>query len=144
MQKDTHSIFDIYCNKIISEMVNAQHLSSKSSFDENKKDYLAYVNDIESFIKSYRDEFSEKPESSLLATFSKAAVKGADDLLKRVAADTTKLTGGDINAESPEILKSRQIQRSVTEVLEDLKKNDMTYLKMAAQKLLDLKQTLIS
>jgi len=144
MHKDTHSIFEAYCNKIIGEMVNAQHLSSKPSFDENKKDYLAYVNDIESFIKSYRDEFSEKPESSLLATFSKAAVKGADDLLKRVAADTTKLTGGDINAESPEILKSRQIQRSVTEVLEDLKKNDMTYLKIAAQKLLDLKQTLIS
>lgn len=143
MNKDSHSIFDAYCNSIISEMVKAEHLNSKPSFEENKQDYLAYLNDVDNFIKSFRDESSEKPHSSLLATFSKAAIKGADDLLKRVAADTTKLTGGDINAESPEIMKSRQIQRRITEIGEDLKKNDMTYMKMAAQKILDLKQMLL-
>ena len=143
MHKDTHSIFEAYCNKIISEMVKSEHLSSKPTFDENKQDYMAYLNDVESFVKSYRDDFASNPEATSLPTFIKAAVKGADDLLKRVAADTTKLTGGDINAESPEILKSRQIQRRVNEILEDLKKNDMTYVKMAAQKILDLKQLLL-
>lgn len=143
MHKDTHGIFEAYCNKIISEMVKAEHLNSKPTFAENVQDYLAYLNDIDSFIKSYRDESAEKPGSSLLATFSKAAIKGADELATRIAKDTHNLTGGDINAESMEITKLRSFRRNVVEIGEDLKRNDMTYLKMAAGKILDLKQRLL-
>ena len=143
MNKDTHGIFDAYCNKIISEMVKSEHLSSKPTFEENKQDYIAYLNDVDSFIKSYRDEFVDKPESSLLATFSKAAIKGADELANRIAKDTNNLTKGDINAESPEITKLRRFRKNVDEIGEDLKRNDITYMKMAAQKILDLKQALL-
>jgi hypothetical protein len=143
MNKDTHGIFDAYCNKIISEMVRAEHLNSKPTFAENLQDYLAYLNDVDTFIKSYRDESAEKPESSLLVTFSKAAIKGANELANRIAKDIYNLTKGDINAESTEITKLRHIRKRVKEIEEDLKRNDMTYMKMAAQKILDLKNVLL-
>ena len=122
MNRDSHGIFQAYKAGFLKETVASEHIFSKDTFEANQKDYFAYLNDIYTFVKSWQEEFGNNPEGSLIHTFIQAAQRGAQQLRKRISQDVNLLIGGDIEKETPEIVKLRGLGRRVDELGEKLSK----------------------